>query len=252
MHLTNTSLTSLKMLYCYSYDPTAVNEDNCGELHMHLTNTSLNSAWGKDESTDEDDSEEDEEDEEEDSDEEEEEDDEDDDEPADCKGLLSDVMCKLKANGVDTDALWQDITRIDITRIVRLTLNAIHPEVALNYSTCFQKADATAEMASAADGSRRGKKKSDEVKDGKVPEKSLAVFSDSLDPARCFQIVGFDIFLDKACKPFIIEINHNPSFKLPTELDIQIKTAALAHSPSFKLPTELDIQIKTAALALAG
>ena len=41
----------------------AVNEDNCGELHMHLTNTSLNTAWGKDESTDEDDSEDDEEDE---------------------------------------------------------------------------------------------------------------------------------------------------------------------------------------------
>lgn len=30
------------------------------------------------------------------------------------------------------------------------------------------------------------------------------------------------------CKPYIIEINHNPSFKLPTELDVEIKTAALA------------------------
>ena len=34
--------------------------------------------------------------------------------------------------------------------------------------------------------------------------------------------------IDSVCKPYIIEINHNPSFKLPTELDVQIKTAALA------------------------
>ena len=41
-------------------------------------------------------------------------------------------------------------------------------------------------------------------------------------------MLGFDILLDKKCKPYIIEINHNPSFKLPTPLDVEIKTAALA------------------------
>jgi len=35
-------------------------------------------------------------------------------------------------------------------------------------------------------------------------------------------MMGFDIFLDKKCKPYIIEINHNPSFKLPTPLDGRI------------------------------
>ena len=49
-----------------------------------------------------------------------------------------------------------------------------------------------------------------------------------IDGDRCFQIMGFDVFLDKKCKPYIIEINHNPSFKLPTPLDVEIKTAALS------------------------
>ena len=56
----------------------------------------------------------------------------------------------------------------------------------------------------------------------------LQLFSSMIDGDRCFQMLGFDIFLDKNCKPYIIEINHNPSFKLPTPLDIEIKTAALA------------------------
>ena len=38
---------------------------------------------------------------------------------------------------------------------------------------------------------------------------------------------GFDVLLDARCKPHIIEINHNPSFKLPTPLDVEIKVAAL-------------------------
>jgi tubulin polyglutamylase TTLL6/13 len=41
-------------------------------------------------------------------------------------------------------------------------------------------------------------------------------------------MLGFDIFLDKNGKPHLLEINHNPSFKLPTSLDVEIKTAALA------------------------
>jgi hypothetical protein len=115
------------------YQP--VDEHNCGELHMHLTNTSLNSNWGKDESSEEDSDGEEESEEEDDEDEDEDEDDgevgvrggddeedEDDDEPADCKGLLSDVMKQLRESGVDTDALWREITRI-----VRLTLTAVRP-----------------------------------------------------------------------------------------------------------------------------
>ena len=39
----------------------------------------------------------------------------------------------------------------------------------------------------------------------------------------CFQILGFDIILDKNCKPFLLEVNHAPSFATDTPLDYEIK-----------------------------
>ncbi len=42
---------------------------------------------------------------------------------------------------MDTEALWTEIQRM-----VSRTLNAIHPEVALAYSTCFQKSEVIADL----------------------------------------------------------------------------------------------------------
>ena len=39
----------------------------------------------------------------------------------------------------------------------------------------------------------------------------------------CFEILGFDIFLDETLKPWIIEVNHAPSFACDTPLDTKIK-----------------------------
>lgn len=39
----------------------------------------------------------------------------------------------------------------------------------------------------------------------------------------CFQILGFDIILDKNCKPFLLEVNHAPSFATDSPLDYEIK-----------------------------
>ena len=149
--------------------------------------------------------------------------------------FLADVMEELKRDGVDTKVLWQEITRI-----VQLTLNAIHPDVALSYSTAFQKSPANHEMmfrnakrpprkaapSSLPTGGEGGVGEqaseclatgSLEWKDAERLQENL--FSSKIDGGRCFQMMGFDIFLDKKCKPYIIEINHNPSFKLPTPLD---------------------------------
>jgi len=38
-----------------------------------------------------------------------------------------------------------------------------------------------------------------------------------------FEILGFDVLLDKNCKPFILEVNHSPSFKTDTGLDYKLK-----------------------------
>lgn len=35
----------------------------------------------------------------------------------------------------------------------------------------------------------------------------------------CFEILGFDIILDEDAKPFLLEVNHAPSFNTDTVFD---------------------------------
>jgi len=39
----------------------------------------------------------------------------------------------------------------------------------------------------------------------------------------CFEIFGFDILLDSKLKPWLLEVNHNPSFSCGSPLDLKIK-----------------------------
>ena len=39
----------------------------------------------------------------------------------------------------------------------------------------------------------------------------------------CFEILGFDIFLDEKLKPWILEVNHAPSFSTDSPLDFKVK-----------------------------
>jgi len=39
----------------------------------------------------------------------------------------------------------------------------------------------------------------------------------------CFEILGFDIIISKNGKPFLLEVNHAPSFNDDTALDKQVK-----------------------------
>jgi len=39
----------------------------------------------------------------------------------------------------------------------------------------------------------------------------------------CFEILGFDIILAKDCKPYLLEVNHLPSFATDSSLDLIIK-----------------------------
>jgi tubulin polyglutamylase TTLL6/13 len=39
----------------------------------------------------------------------------------------------------------------------------------------------------------------------------------------CFQILGFDIMMDSDCKPYLLEVNHSPSFATDSPLDEKVK-----------------------------
>lgn len=46
--------------------------------------------------------------------------------------------------------------------------------------------------------------------------------------SMCFEILGFDILIDEKLKPWLIEINHAPSFGTDTCLDFKIKKNLIA------------------------
>lgn len=39
----------------------------------------------------------------------------------------------------------------------------------------------------------------------------------------CFELLGFDIIIDENFKPWLLEVNHAPSFETDTPLDYNIK-----------------------------
>ena len=39
----------------------------------------------------------------------------------------------------------------------------------------------------------------------------------------CFEILGMDIMIDKKFKPWLLEVNHTPSFSVDTPFDFNLK-----------------------------
>jgi tubulin polyglutamylase TTLL6/13 len=39
----------------------------------------------------------------------------------------------------------------------------------------------------------------------------------------CFEILGFDVMLDEELNPYILEINHDPSFETDAVIDFKVK-----------------------------
>lgn len=43
----------------------------------------------------------------------------------------------------------------------------------------------------------------------------------------CFELLGFDIIIDRNLKPYLLEVNHAPSFNTDTPLDYLVKKQLL-------------------------
>ncbi|XP_014378745.2 tubulin polyglutamylase TTLL13 [Alligator sinensis] len=52
-------------------------------------------------------------------------------------------------------------------------------------------------------------------------------FPNHTTSCACFEILGFDILLDRKLKPWLLEVNHSPSFTTDSRLDREVKDAML-------------------------
>jgi Tubulin-tyrosine ligase family len=47
------------------------------------------------------------------------------------------------------------------------------------------------------------------------------------DPFRCFEVLGYDFLLDAKGRPWLLEVNHSPSFHTDSALDVAVKDALI-------------------------
>ena len=52
--------------------------------------------------------------------------------------------------------------------------------------------------------------------------------TDDIENSMCFHVLGFDVFLDETLDPWILEVNHDPSFETESALDFKIKKKLIA------------------------
>ena len=60
-----------------------------------------------------------------------------------------------------------------------------------------------------------------------------SVFSKSAidaNPFQCFEVLGFDIMLDEDAKPWILEVNHSPSFGTDAQIDKDVKLGLISET----------------------
>jgi hypothetical protein len=174
------------------------------------------------------------------------------------KRALTALWRDLRAKGHDVDALWMKIKDLVVKTIVPigpLLAHAYHsavlesPRIARDETRRSASAGRPKAHAGNGHGSPFATSATSATSAGRTrllprPKPRVGV-SDTNDSgnastrSRCFEILGFDVLLDDALEPFLIEVNHSPSFGMDSPLDARVKTGligdalrALAPDPS--------------------
>lgn len=56
----------------------------------------------------------------------------------------------------------------------------------------------------------------------------------------CFEVLGYDILVDHTLRPWLIEVNHSPSFNIDTPLDLKIKEELITNTLALVRPARDD------------
>ncbi|KAA6388124.1 MAG: putative tubulin-tyrosine ligase family protein, partial [Streblomastix strix] len=180
--------------FCTKRYEGSVTRDNMNNSFMHLTNYAVNkhsSAFIRNEEPKDDD--------------------------RASKRSLSSVTRLLRQKGHDVDAMWESIVSV----IVR-TCIAIYPTVLNGYSLYASEADeigADRPLTSYAGTKSLTDKQRLKEYCRIQAQKERERLRRKIPMSQCFHIIGFDILLDYRLRPWIVEINHAPSFVTDSNFD---------------------------------
>ena len=124
------------------------------------------------------------------------------------KRSMTSVFEELRRRGLASESELEEAW-VRIKGVVSKTCVAIHPFLLEKYSNAFSKL---------GKGPARADAPEEEAPSGENP--SL--------PRTCFHIVGVDLLLDSELRPWLIEINHNPSLTCDTPFDLELKGGLIA------------------------
>ena len=120
------------------------------------------------------------------------------------------TLCRVVLAGHAWQPLWSNISQLVVKSLL-----AVAPHLRSSYRTALPHNSTTNAAAAAAASSTS----SSSNKGGKLGSGALAALAGS----RCFEVLGYDVLLDAELKPWLIEVNHSPSFNMDSALDRRVK-----------------------------
>ena len=67
---------------------------------------------------------------------------------------------------------------------------------------------------------------------------------ESLWSQGCFELLGFDVMMDHNMRPFLLEVNHSPSFTCDSPLDLSVKSSVLRATMEMVSPVSSEGLVK--------
>ncbi|TPX45760.1 hypothetical protein SeMB42_g01957 [Synchytrium endobioticum] len=105
---------------------------------------------------------------------------------------------------IDSTQAWELIKDVIVKTII-----TAQPNLSKAINACRQRIESNRTVAGAA-------------------SESASEATTSYQP--CFEVLGFDILLDHKFTPWVLEVNHSPSFTCDSELDRRVKSAVIGHT----------------------
>ncbi|EGF78801.1 hypothetical protein BATDEDRAFT_26123 [Batrachochytrium dendrobatidis JAM81] len=140
------------------------------------------------------------------------------------RSLKAVLQFLAESRGVDTDALWNRICDIIVKTIL-----VVQPVISRGLKSWLPSSMIEFQDLKKPTGSNLSSAHSthSSYSSFSTPTHKPTALPLSGMGSQCFEILGFDIFLDSKMKPWVLEVNHSPSFTCDSPLDREIKSGVI-------------------------